>query len=322
LYSFIAGIRGVAYSDVVQGVFLFAAAWAVGIYILAAEFNGPKELFARVQSKSPELLSLPGPKGLFTYAFLVSNCIIFASIPICQPQFLTRYLLIKRQGQSVAASIRFLKFVAIGMGVAIAIGTLPGSIIGLAGAMLHPDLKSGDQVLGTLLDEHFWPWFNAFVSVGVLAAAMSTADSILFSLGHLFSIDIYRRLIAKGTGGNVIVSQIFIFGVAVVAFLVALTGTGQLIVQLARISFSGTLQLVPSIIGGLWHPRPWRHAGTISVLSGVATMLVCLNVPKRLILGLDPGVPGMLIGTAAYLAVARVKPRPSSPDELSHGVRA
>jgi solute:Na+ symporter, SSS family len=297
LYSLLAGIRGVAFSDLFQGILLLVCSIVVGYYMTFEMFDGPADLFSRIQKSHPDLLLSPGPKNVFSYGLLISGCILFASIPITQPQFLTRYLLIKNK-----EPIKYLRHISIGMGLIIAIGALAVLPVGLGGAIIYPNLKSGDLLMGTFLADHLPNWFGGLFTVGVLAAAMSTADSILFSLGQIFSHDVYKNMININTSeeGELLAGKSFIFILAFIALLLG-TGNSRLIVSLSSLSFAGTLQLLPAIIGGLWFKNAWQHSSTISIIIGIGMMFFFQSYNPFAFIDLNPAIPALLVGSLSYV---------------------
>jgi SSS family solute:Na+ symporter len=298
-YSLVAGIRGVVYSDFIQGLLLFLGAGLLAGYLVGGKHGGVEAILTSTYSSNRALFELPGPRGLFTTWTLISSFVLFAAIPVTQPQFLTRYLMVFR--------LRKLKGVALGMGVLIAVGTLPAAMIGLAGVLSHPGLRNADDLVGLLLRANFSPAVSSLFWICVLAAAMSTADSILFSMGLYFSRDVYARLIAKdsNTASQAIVGKIFITAITLVAFLVSLSGS-DLIVQLWRMSFAGTLLLLPAIVGGLWCRGAWRHSASVSMLGGIGVFFLLRTFGGALVRGLEPSLPATAFGFLCYLFANRV----------------
>ncbi len=292
IYSLIAGVRGIAFSDFFQGLILFICAFSVGIYITFWEFSGPIDLVNNVETK---YLSAPGGKGVFGIGALISGCILFASIPISQPQFLTRYLLISNK-----EPVKYLRSIAIGMGLLIAFCSLAVLPIGLGGTTMYPEIAAGDSILGKVLSNNFPAWFGGLFTVGVLAAAMSTADSILFSLGQIFSRDIYKGMISPNASENseLVAGKTFILIIAIVALLVGVSNS-ELIVSLSSLSFAGTLQLVPAVIGGLFITNNWKHSATVSMVTGISVFVILNNLSIN-ILGLNPAIPAFILASLSY----------------------
>jgi SSS family solute:Na+ symporter len=299
IYSIVAGVRGIAFSDLLQGVILLGCVTILGV-VVTSEAGGPFELLRNVQEQKPELLTAPGPSGLMTTGFLLTGFAIFVALPATQPQFLTRYLLIDTSDTEEA--LRYFKRVAIGMGGLIAIGTLFIVPITMSGVINNPDLTSGDKLLGSVLKDHqALAWLGGLFTVGVLAAAMSTADSILFSLGQIFSVDIYKKIIAPEATDEHMkrVSHIFIIGVALVGLLVGVANS-ELIVFLARLTFEGTLLLLPAVVAGLWMKNSWRHATTTSIILGVMTYWILIEQGVSMLPGLSSAIPATVVAAIPF----------------------
>lgn len=299
LYSLFAGIRGIAFSDLLQGILLLGCVVALGIFV-TSESGGPFELLRAVQNQRPELCERPGPAGLMKPAFLFTGFAIFVALPLTQPQFLTRYLLVDETDDVQAA--RYFRAVALGMGLLIAVGGLFIVPIALGGALEFPGLARGDEVLGTLLREKTFGWFGGLFTVGVLAAAMSTADSILFSLGQIFSVDVYRNLIAKDASESQMkfVSRSFILGVALAALILGVANR-ELIVALARLSFEGTLLLLPTVLFGLWGRNRWEHVASTSILLAAGLFWLLRESVPAYVPGLSAALPCAFLGVLPFL---------------------
>jgi len=286
VYSLISGFRGIALTDTVQGILLLSVVAILGLTIVFKGFGGPVDMMANIQNTRPDLLVLPGPKSLFTVPFLLSGIILFASIPITQPQFLTRYLVIDSQdGQ------RQLKQISIGFATMIVVGTIFVLPIGLGGAVLAPDLKSGDLIVGEMLTRFLPDCLVALFMVGAMAAAMSTADSILFSTGQIFSSDVFRTVVKKDLSHESlrIPARIFMILVACIAFLLG-TLNSDLIVSLSRLTFSGCLLLAPIVIFGLWKPARRKLVPTIAIGVSLIAYALFSSGLKVICYGFDPGI--------------------------------
>ena len=301
VYSVFAGIRGIAFSDFFQGIILFSCIIFVGVHITFVKFNGPLDIFNSVDQL---LLGSPGPKGVFGIPALISGCILFASIPICQPQFLTRYLLIRNK-----KPVKYLKSIALGMGFLLAFGSLAIMPIGLGGPILLEDSNSGDSLLGTLLPQLFSSTFAGLFCVGVLAAAMSTADSILFSLGQIFSRDIYKNIISPNASeiSELVAGKTFILFIALTSLIVGLANS-ELIVILSTLSFEGTLLLMPSILGGLFVKNAWKGSAALSMVTGLVLFYIFWNYQVNF-WGFKPSIPATIIGGLVYYISTKINNR-------------
>jgi len=232
IYSEVGGLKAIIYADAVQGLILLSATLAVA-YGCIANFGGIVEMFAEVRATNEALLSVPGPAGLFTTQFLVASFLVITLIPVTQPQIAVR-LVIMRDFPSLHRMAVLLGLFA----MVIILATIP---IGLSGAVDFPD-ASTPEFLKSVLITNPVPVVAAAVSIGLIAAAISTADSQLFALGAEL-----QSLITGDEQSVMRRTRISIMFFAVVAMVVALLSSDQLVL-LARVSFVGTALMGPLIL--------------------------------------------------------------------------
>lgn len=270
VYSEIGGLKAIIYSDVLQGILLLIVIWIIGIICLN-RMGGLGEMFSTIQSQNEALLSTPGPKGLFDFQFLFGSMIAIVMIPFTQPQVSTRLMIMK--------DTKALFRTAIGLGTFAILVILPTVFLGMYGAINYAD-ATAPEFLGNTLIRDQAPFLGAFVIIGLIAAAISTADSQIFALGG------ETRSLLKGDDKQMINRARLAIGVfAVLALIFALLSSNQLVL-LARASFAGTSLLAPMIFIGLFSKRA-SNLKWIPILTGIAiVLLVCSQ------LGLIPGKIG------------------------------
>ena len=209
IYSEIGGLKAIIYSDALQGLVLLVASWIVA-YGCVTHFGGIAALFERVAQTEPALLSAPGPKGLFSFQFLLASMLAILVLPITQPQLATRLVIMR----DLHASQRM----ALTVGVFSMFVILPTLAIGLYGAVVHQEATPAAFLAAVLLQEQA-PVVAAMVAIGLVAAAMSTADSQLFALGgelrSLMSGDSTR--VMQITRAAIVVFALAAFGFATVS---------------------------------------------------------------------------------------------------------
>ena len=72
-YLIAGGLRAVYWTDVIQGVWMYVAVWVGSLVLVYELFGGPVELWQRLATERPDLLTLPGPEGFFTPGRLVRH---------------------------------------------------------------------------------------------------------------------------------------------------------------------------------------------------------------------------------------------------------
>lgn len=234
-YSELGGLKAIIYADAIQGLILLSATLAVA-YGCLVNFGGIVEMFNQVERHNEALLSVPGPAGLFTAQFLVASFIVIVLVPVTQPQIAIRLVIMRN-----FVSLRRMAVLLGVFAMVIILATIP---IGLNGAVHYADASTADFLVGTLISDQA-PLIAAAVAIGLIAAAISTADSQLFALGaelrSMMSGD--EQLVMQRTRISIICFALASLGVALMS--------GDQLVLLARVSFAGTALLGPFILSGI-----------------------------------------------------------------------
>ena len=112
---------------------------------------------------------------------------------------------------------------------------------------------------------------GALTLVGVICATMSTADSILLSIGFIASEHWYRKNKNVSVRGILKLNRWFTLSIAIFAF--AASVKPELVAELAFNAFGGMLQLAPTMFAGLYLPSIRARWAAASSISGLAVLL-------------------------------------------------
>jgi SSS family solute:Na+ symporter len=243
VYSELGGLKAIIYSDILQGILLLTVVWIIGVFCLNS-LGGMEAMFDQVEAKNDKLLSVPGPKGLFTLQFFIGSAMGIILLPFSQPHISTRLMIMKDN--------KSLYRMALGLGFFAILVILPTAFIGMYGAVNYADLSPAEFLGKTLIDDQS-EIIAVLVTIGLIAAAISTSDSLLFALGGEV------RSLLKGEDKemlNITRVAIVVFGIVCLVF--ALLSNDQLVL-LARTSFAGTSILAPLIFTGILAKNPALH---------------------------------------------------------------
>ncbi len=253
-YSSVGGFKAIVYSDAIQGTILLIVIWFIG-YNCIEHAGGIENLFIKVKATEPRLLSIPGPKGLLDFQFLFASFLAIIAMPITQPQLTTRLIAMKNEKtlKKMAPSVAFFAIAVI----------LPAAFIGMYGSIKYAD-STTQQFWHNVLVQDQSASLGALTLIGLIAAAMSTTDSQLFALGNEASIFLENN---KNVQRNTKI-LILLFAIASLLFSIY-SDTG--LVQLARLSFTGTAILAPMILLSIYSKKEVK----LSLLTPIMT-LICL----------------------------------------------
>jgi SSS family solute:Na+ symporter len=274
VYVMVAGLRGVAWTDTLQGLFMLSVLWIAVVWIVG-DLGGVGAATRGMVAARPDFAALGG--GLYSPQFIVSSAVTIAFGVAMFPQINQRFF--------VAKSARVLKRSFALWPVLVVLLFVPAFMLGAWAAGLPIDVPDGANVLSVLLSEYTPTWFAALVVAGAMAAMMSSSDSMLLSGSAYFTRDLYRPFLnpAASDRREAWIARIGVAVFATLAFVASLSRPGTLI-QVGDTAFSGFALLAPPVIVALYWEATTRDG-----------MLVGVGVPQALYL-LHVLVPATTVG--------------------------
>ncbi|MEX0382159.1 sodium:solute symporter family protein [Spiribacter sp. 1M153] len=287
IWTLAAGMRSVLWTDALQVVVMLVTSLIAAGFVIAA-LGGPVAFLESTRADHGEWLSVPGP-GLFSLTTFIGLTVPWFFFSISNPQVSQRLFTTESIG---AMRTMLLGFLILGF-----VYTLISVIWGFSALQLVPDLDQPDLATPRLLATDAVPAPVAIVLVvGIVAAAVSTVDSILLSLSALAARDLYRPLAPSG-GHQMIAGQAVILIVTALAILFARLQL-DLITVLSVAASSGLLVTVPSIVGCFFWRRGTASGAIVSML-GAGVVVTALQLT-----GFDPlGIPASICGGALAVAL-------------------
>ena len=291
LYTFIGGMRGVAWTDLIQGLIFLSSALALLLHVfsMAGGFNA----FSILEAKHPELLSVPGGMGRFTFTYFLNLTIPWFFFCLSNPQVVQRFF-IPKSPKAMSRMIR--GFVVAGFVYTVVV-VLIGLIarVFIESSMVKPRLEP-DYVTPTIL-ELSPPPLAILTMISIMAASISTLDSILLTLSSIISMDI-----VGGKHDPVFIGKLSMFMLTLIITMFALTRPG-VIVELSVASSAGLLSVVPSLIAALKWGKGNKIASVLSITSGALTSAF-IQLFKLSIYGLGAGPLTILVSTTIFILVS------------------
>jgi SSS family solute:Na+ symporter len=260
LYVVLGGVRGVGWTNVVQGIAMLIVVWGLGLWIPHALYGGVPAMFDRVIAERPDTLVLPGPgptsDGQYTAEVLVS--ILGFSM---WPQVFMKCFTARSSKLVQLSAVLYPTFLFF---------LVPLLFIGYA-AVLEGG-PADDTVLLWMLERPalggVGPAAFAFVAFAILAASMSTGDALLHAGGSILIRDVvvggFGRELDEQTQTTAMRGCIVILGV--VALLVLRGSGGTSVVDLLLLAYAIPIQFMPLVLTGLY----WRRANTKAASAGLS----------------------------------------------------
>lgn len=259
LYTAMAGMWGLAVTDLIQFMVMTVSAGAVllGIY---HHFGGVDELYAAVQASDPAKLSLVGNQtfaGAFGY-------IISAAALYVNAQSYQRFGAAKEGGDiKVAYSLMLV------IGIAFSAVMV---ITGMASSVLHPGAETASEGFWATVFEVLPAGARGLFVAALIAAVMSTVSADMLITGGILVKDIYKDLFKPDLSDQGVLKGTRVMIVVIGILLIAGTylwrdGIGNAWTIIG--GFQVAVFLIP-ILGGFFFKRKTAKGGLITIVLGIA----------------------------------------------------
>ena len=297
-YTTVGGFKAVAYSDVIQGTLMFA-----GLILLPTtaiiQSGGWTSTFNKLAAINPQLVAPMGRQGFSTEGIL--SAISFLGIGLAflgAPQLLVRFIAARDEKEIVRA-----RFLAI---ICILVFDLGAVLTGIAGRTLFPDLTDPETIM-PILSDHLFPAFIAGIFfVIVLAAMMSTVDSLLI----LASSVVVRDLIQKTFKSTLSDIQLSLTGKVItviiggIALIMAFTQE-RLIFWFVLFAWSGLASaFAPPVLCALFWKQTTRSGALAGMAGGFFSAMIWVLLFKEHYYNLYEIIPGFLVGFTLTIGIS------------------
>ena len=300
IYVWLGGLRAVAWTDAIQGVFMFGAMWIAGWFFVFSAYQGPQAFWSAIVQNFSAYASLPGPAGVITPAFYVSFAIMTGIGVSMTPHIFLRYI--------SARSPRVLKWVAAFGSAYLILFYLPTAFLGLGAVQAFPNLAQADSAIPRVLYEFTPVWFASIVVAGAVAAAMSTADSQLHAVSALITRDWYEDYAGEDADERTVtrVAQYTIPVLGVLSYIIAVQEF-EFVLLLTALSFYGAAQQLPILLGALFWSRSSREGALAGFTLGILVTAIIefdiITLPG-FFPGFVSGFYGLLVNTVVFIGVS------------------
>jgi SSS family solute:Na+ symporter len=312
-YVVVSGMRGVAWTDTLQGVFMLVLVWAAFAWILSA-VGGVGAATAALAETDPEYLALGG--GAYSMQFVLGTALYIAFGVTMFPQINQRFF--------AARSKDVLKKTFSLWPILVLLLFVPAFLLGAWAKGLGVTVAEGQSVLPVLLREYTPTWFAALVIAGALAAMMSSSDSMLLSGSSYLTRDLYRPLVSNATRED-LVARVGVAVFATLSFVASLVAEGTL-VEIGNTAFGGFAQLALPVLVALYWPRTtkWGMYAGVGLTQLFYLASVFLTQVPGSYLGWPAAVVGMVLGLVLTVGVSAITSPSVEEDSTVYfeGIRA
>jgi len=310
IYVATSGLRGIAWTNLLQAILMFLVAWAILFRVPFIKFGGVSEMFQALKQVSPQHLTLPGAKGTMGVPWFLSTMILCGL-----GFFMWPHLWLSILG---AKDIRALRRTYVLLPI-YTVFIIPVVLAGLTVAALGIQLSKPDEAVLKAVEVSFPTWVLGIVGMGGFAAATSTASGILLTVSALLSKNIYNYIKPGASDRElVLATRIAVIVVAIVAMLLAIFAGGRL-VALLLLGYSGITQFFPGAVLGFFWDRVNKWAVGAGMTGGLITITLLklfyshLGLSSSNLLGIHFGLWGLIVNLIIVIAVSLAsKPDPNA----------
>ena len=297
-YTTVGGFKAVAYSDFLQGVLMLGCLLTLPFVGIAAA-GGWSEMIAGLEAADPALLRPMGQYGVGPAG--IASAFGFVAIGFAflgSPQLLTRFMAARDQKQIIEGGF---------WAVLCVIGFDVGAVLGgMSGRTLFPGLADPETILPEMSAALFPEFFTGVFLVVVLAAIMSTVDSLLLLASSAVVRDILQKAMgieaSERTLSNLARAVTVVIGA--VGLLVALTEP-RAIFYFVLFAWSGiACAFTPVVICSLFWKRTTKPGAVAGMIGGFVVTVVWTIWFKERFFDLYEMVPGFIVGFACTIVVS------------------
>lgn len=236
-YVIAGGMKGVMYTDALQGVIMFVCLFFLlfSLYkALGMGFTEANVALTNLEPLVPDSYRALGHQGwtrmpVFNspqWYTLVTSLIMGVGIGcLAQPQLVVRFMTVKSTKQLNRGVLIGCLFIACSVGIVYHTGALSNLFFylteGKVATELIPDI---DKIIPYFIDKTLPGWFTAIFMLCILSASMSTLSSQFHTMGAAIGADIYANITKQNTKQNTTaVTRAGIFVSIVAAYIICYT---------------------------------------------------------------------------------------------------
>jgi len=297
-YTAVGGFKAVAYSDLIQGLLMLSCLFVLPIVGIVAA-GGWSAMIDNLGTQDPFLLTPMGSEGLSVKG--VVAVLGFMGIGLAflgAPQLLARFMSARNDRELVRASLP-----AVACIIVFDVGAI---LSGMAGRALFPDLGDPESVLPVMGQALFHPVFTGIFLVVILAAMMSTIDSLLILASSTLIRDLLQKTLGSGASDARLATcgklATLLLGSAAVALAVT---EAKVIFWFVLFAWSGlACAFAPPVLCALFWQRTTRQGALAGMAGGFVVTVAWAAFFKASFHDLYEMIPGFAAGLLLTVAVS------------------
>ncbi|OJU82660.1 MAG: sodium:proline symporter [Chlamydia sp. 32-24] len=261
LYTFVGGFLTVAWTDLVQAIFLLFVIIIVPIIAFNSLPQGLETIqqAAITQNISLQLWDTFNLKTFLEIAFLAAWGLGYFG----QPHIVTKFMGIKNPSEIHKSKYLGMLWLVLALGGAV--------LVGVVGIGYFPEsLDNRESVFITMVSTLFTPYVAGFILCGILAANMSTMDSQILVCASVISEDFYKPLFRPQASSNELlkVSRFGVICTALFSLMMAFNRSAT-VLEAVRYAWSGLgCSFGPLVVLSLYSKKVNKYGAIAGIVTG------------------------------------------------------
>lgn len=274
LLVILGGINSTAWADFIQAIPMITICVVLFIASMKAVggFSGLEEGMGAISPKLLEVVNPAGSGEMFTLSGVIGSYVYWIALFVCQP-----YLCAKFMAVPDASRKNIGKFILFSQALMPVFGSL--FIVGMCGAVLYPEVvaENPDSIAIAMASNLLPSVLAALMMIAILCAIVTTATSILLTLGQAVGNDIYRAIKPDAPAASVVkltrISSIVIAGIVIAFNLVSTPDFLSVFIYMGA-NGVGSCIAVPLLFALYWKKSSKEGAIFTSIAGPVIYLLV------------------------------------------------
>jgi len=303
IYISSGGMRSVVWTDVLQVIIMIVGVFiaAIVVMVMTGGFSGLNQAASTVVATGKPVGFMTSMTGGFSWLYLIGIAIPLGMIIVTVPFYHRMFFSVKNVKTAVGG---------IGISTLILIPFyLCIGIIGVGARQFLPSLATPDRAFPTLVSTTMSPLMGTLILTCIVAAIMSSLDSLLLAVGAMCSHDIFKGFIKKDATEKqeLEVTRWSIIVIGLAGALVSLKPPATIIGMYNIIIGVVSSTLFPALLLGLFWKRTTKEGAFIGSIVGCIVAWVWIAFGPKAIPAALIGVP---VGAILVVVISLFTPEP------------
>ena len=309
VYVFTSGVLGVGWTNTFQGLFMLVIAWVLGLYLPQTLYGGVGPMFEQIAAsdlgamlRAPGLAADGTPWNWWGY----SSAVIVSAVGFS----MWPHLFMKSYAAKTERGLRL----TVVLYPTFQLFLVPILLIGFAGVLAFPGVTPADTIVPHLLTQlDLSPVLVGLICAGVLAASMSSGDTILHAAASIGVRDGLSKVLAEGLDDRRERRwiRVLVVVISAVAYYFAVASEVSIVALLLG-AYGGVAQIFPLVFAAFYWPRATGAGALSGLLAGVGVNTLFLLAPVLRPVPMHEGIYGLVANVAVFVAVSLwTRPEPT-----------